>query len=510
MPDQRSQAVVQSGKFKNSMLNSASSVKYDTTHSQMLYTRNGTQPWVEIVEQPMAKGQRFRYRCEGRSAGSLPGESSTLEKKTYPAIFIHNFSGNAAIVVVSCVTKDSPYRPHPHNLVGQDCKDGVCTLRVKGPGPIVFSNIGIQCCKRHDIIESLRTRAKIRVDPYATGIPEDSNTIDLNAVRLCFQVFLPDANKKFTCVVDPVVSQPIIDKKTIHDLVICRLSRQSGYAQGGDEVFLLCDKVVKDDIQVRFYQETEDGVCWEAFGEFTAQDIHRQFAIVFKTPPYKDLNIQTTVPVYIQLRRPSDDECGDPKPFQYIPNDTDPYGIFRKRKRSHDSISNHIPVFADIKGNDTYPSFSNDVKTRLKKKAENSLQKKERIVPYGSVSITEANSRETSFGSVHGGSSLSFATSTGGLMCEEGRGSEQGASFMSMLGMGGNTQQLALTPITGATGQSVGGNFMQYLQYTMHSPQSAPFLVTDFSNVSDTQSAIDGTANAEECIMDALTDDGTN
>lgn len=31
-----------------------------------------------------------------------------------------------------------------------------------------FSNIGIQCCKRHDITESLRTRAKIRVDPYAS------------------------------------------------------------------------------------------------------------------------------------------------------------------------------------------------------------------------------------------------------------------------------------------------------------------------------------------------------
>lgn len=31
-----------------------------------------------------------------------------------------------------------------------------------------------------------------------------------------------------------------------------------------------------DDIQVRFYQETEDGICWEAYGEFTPQDIHRQ------------------------------------------------------------------------------------------------------------------------------------------------------------------------------------------------------------------------------------------
>ena len=33
--------------------------------------------------------------------------------------------------------------------------------------------------------------------------------------------------------------------ESIHDLVICRLSRQSGYARGGDEVFLLCEKINK-------------------------------------------------------------------------------------------------------------------------------------------------------------------------------------------------------------------------------------------------------------------------
>jgi hypothetical protein len=35
------------------------------------------------------------------------------------------------VIVVSCVTKDPPYEPHPHNLVGKDCKRGVCTLKVK-------------------------------------------------------------------------------------------------------------------------------------------------------------------------------------------------------------------------------------------------------------------------------------------------------------------------------------------------------------------------------------------
>lgn len=43
-------------------------------------------PHVEIVEQPKARGLRFRYECEGRSAGSIPGETSTPERKTFPSI----------------------------------------------------------------------------------------------------------------------------------------------------------------------------------------------------------------------------------------------------------------------------------------------------------------------------------------------------------------------------------------------------------------------------------------
>lgn len=91
MPDQRSSAVVQPGKYKNSALNAAATIKSESVQSQSMYGRNSTEPWVEITEQPMPKGQRFRYKCEGRSAGSLSGEKSTVEKKTYPTIFVGSF-----------------------------------------------------------------------------------------------------------------------------------------------------------------------------------------------------------------------------------------------------------------------------------------------------------------------------------------------------------------------------------------------------------------------------------
>ena len=44
------------------------------------------QAYVKILEQPASKGLRFRYECEGRSAGSIPGAASTNEHKTYPTI----------------------------------------------------------------------------------------------------------------------------------------------------------------------------------------------------------------------------------------------------------------------------------------------------------------------------------------------------------------------------------------------------------------------------------------
>jgi len=50
---------------------------------------------------------------------------------------IHN-GGSAAVVVVSCVTKDPPHYPHPHSLVGSSCKEGVCTLRAKGVNTIRY------------------------------------------------------------------------------------------------------------------------------------------------------------------------------------------------------------------------------------------------------------------------------------------------------------------------------------------------------------------------------------
>ena len=57
--------------------------QFNQTLTQLNTSR---QPYVEILEQPKAHGLRFRYKCEGRSAGSIPGENSTTEQRTFPTI----------------------------------------------------------------------------------------------------------------------------------------------------------------------------------------------------------------------------------------------------------------------------------------------------------------------------------------------------------------------------------------------------------------------------------------
>jgi hypothetical protein len=67
---------------------------------------------------------------------------------------------------------------------------------------------------------------------------------------------------------------------------------------------------------VRFFKDS-----WEGKGSFSQADVHRQVAIVFRTPAYHDDNLGGPVHVKMQLRRPSDREVSEPMDFQYLPAD---------------------------------------------------------------------------------------------------------------------------------------------------------------------------------------------
>lgn len=70
-----------------------------------------------------------------------------------------------------------------------------------------------------------------------------------------------------------------------------------------------------DDIEILFRRG-----MWKANGEFAQTDVHRQIAIVFKTPPYQDQDITEEVEVMVVLRRVSDQMESEPVPFTFLPH----------------------------------------------------------------------------------------------------------------------------------------------------------------------------------------------
>ncbi|NXA36485.1 NFKB1 factor, partial [Eudromia elegans] len=313
------------------------------------------------------RGFRFRYVCEGPSHGGLPGASSEKNKKSYPQVKICNYVGPAK-VIVQLVTNGKYVHLHAHSLVGKFCEDGVCTVNA-GPKDMVvgFANLGILHVTKKKVFETLEARmidaCKKGYNPGLLVHPElgylqaegcgerqlterereiirqaaiqQTKEMDLSVVRLMFTAFLPDSNGSFTRKLDPVISDAIYDSKAPNasNLKIVRMDRTAGCVTGGEEIYLLCDKVQKDDIQIRFYEEDENGGMWEGFGDFSPTDVHRQFAIVFKTPKYRDVNITKPASVFVQLRRKSDLETSEPKPFLYYPEIKDKEEVQRKRQK---------------------------------------------------------------------------------------------------------------------------------------------------------------------------------
>lgn len=124
-------------------------------------------PYVRILEQPMSKAMRFRYECEGRNAGPIIGINSTTETKSYPRIQVVGYKG-PAVVIVSCVTHEEPYKPHPYNIVAKDQENkGVYQTRLESDDmTLTLEGLGIQCVKKVELGQSLKAREDLAIDPF--------------------------------------------------------------------------------------------------------------------------------------------------------------------------------------------------------------------------------------------------------------------------------------------------------------------------------------------------------
>lgn len=326
-------------------------------------------PYLRIIEQPVEKF-RFRYKSEMMGThGSILGRSSDKNrKKTYPTVELCNYDGPAVIRCSLYTThQNKAHRsPHTHRLVvraDNEDKDDPHEIAVSPElgYTAVFQGMGIiHTAKKHIAdelvkkkrlrhlellrsrnvnITSLSTRDEINIRAEAEA---EAKKMNLNSVSLCFEAFVRE-NGVMQPICMPEFSSSINNMKSAltGELKICRIDKHVSSCLGNEEVFILVEKVGKKNIKIKFFElDDEDNEVWCDFGKFSELDVHHQYAIVFRTPPYRDTEIDKTVDVFLQLYRPTDGDCSEPIKFAYKPSEK----TGRARKRQRTSQTDDIPV----------------------------------------------------------------------------------------------------------------------------------------------------------------------
>ncbi|XP_046630053.1 nuclear factor NF-kappa-B p105 subunit isoform X1 [Neodiprion virginianus] len=366
------------------------SISQSPNHTMSYYTLSnvtGTMledRYIKIIEQPVDKF-RFRYKSEMMGThGSLAGaNSSNSRKKQAPTVELKNYPGSA-VIRCTLVTADPDRRgPHAHRLVrrvGNSDEDDPHEQKVSPEQgfTVSFHGMGIIHTAKKHIKDELVKKKRItaleeakRKNVNVTSLTiRDEATIkmeaeaaqkwmSLNSVALCFQAFVPNANGVLCPITEPVYSNPINNLKSAltGELKICRIDKTAGSCDGNEEVFMLVEKVGKKNIVIKFFEMDENNVeIWSALGHFTELDVHHQYAIVFRTPPYKDKDITEPKEVFIKLCRPTDGESSDPLQFTYKPNNR----IGRKRPRmSCESTELQTPIAINLVQSDEGTSVFN-------------------------------------------------------------------------------------------------------------------------------------------------------
>ncbi|XP_017753441.1 PREDICTED: nuclear factor NF-kappa-B p110 subunit [Eufriesea mexicana] len=339
-------------------------------------------PYLTILEQPVEKF-RFRYKSEMVGThGSLVGSNSNSNRhKNAPTVQLHNFM-ETAIIQCTLVTSNEGQRiPHAHRLVHRDGGmdyDDPHYVKVSADTGYTATFHGmaiIHTAKKYvkdELIKKMRREAlqkKKSTNINATlSTREDTQIksdaechqkhVNLNSVALCFQAFILDEHENMIPLTEPVYSNAINNLKSAltGELKICRLDKHTSSVEGDEEIFILVEKVQKRNIKIKFFELNEDDCeIWSAYGRFSELDVHHQYAIVFRTPPYRDCNITSPKEVFIQLERGSDGGCSDPKKFIYKPSDKI---IGRKRQRMSHSGSSELSYIQPTSNHTSFESIS--------------------------------------------------------------------------------------------------------------------------------------------------------
>lgn len=282
---------------------------------------------LTIVEQPM-KETRYRYKSESGSHGPLIGESSTPQRKTYPAVRLENYDTGLPHRIKASLWLADKEEPHVHRITmkGRDEED-CCYVTVREDGRAMFPSMSIVFQQKKTVADILYKRKRENCGGQPS--PDDARRLLNEAKKEAAEMNLNLVRIQFTaeCCQDGVwkpvcyaYSNPIANSKA-GKLKISKVNRTSGSCSGGDEVWILCEKINKKDIQIKFFEEDEETRrrTWEALATFAESDVHYQVAIIFRTPSYRDPHLQHEAKVKFQLLRKSDNEFSEPVEFTYLP-----------------------------------------------------------------------------------------------------------------------------------------------------------------------------------------------
>ncbi|CAG9760975.1 unnamed protein product [Ceutorhynchus assimilis] len=260
-------------------------------------------PFLRFIEQPANK-YRFRYKSEMLGTRDcLKGiTSDRLGRPTYPTVELVNYSGSAMIRFGGMGIIHTPRR----NVVVELSKKMLVLKK-----ELIARCEGMRRELTANEIEEIRVLAVRK-----------SRDINLNAVCLRFDAFFV-RNGILYSICPPIFSHGIINLRSplTGDLKIVRMNRCVSHAEGGEEIFLLVERLTSPNIRIRLFElDADNREVWEAYGTFSELDIHHHYAIVFRTPAFRDQNITHPVMVLIELVRPSDFARSDVRNFWYIPN----------------------------------------------------------------------------------------------------------------------------------------------------------------------------------------------
>ncbi|XP_070500992.1 nuclear factor NF-kappa-B p110 subunit isoform X2 [Chironomus tepperi] len=346
--------------FPSPSISASSDVdKYCTTNFQEV-----AKPELKIIEQPKTIF-RFRYETEMQGPhGMIQAKPHSKNQKVYPTVKLLNaesFDDQTKFLIKCSLYQFEPneevHALHPHKLIMrigdvENCDPHYIEVSKQNDYTAVFQGLGIiqtkRDCMKNILFEKLKAEKQHEQNRklseeenkhlFADAVKLIKKT-NINQVRLGYTAFMKNSyDNTWIKISGPIYSTVINNKKNakVGDLKICRMSTHTSEADGNQEVFIFVSKVDKQTIKVRFF-ETDNGdpegkVIWDSCGKFSPSDVHHQFGIVFKTPPYKNANIVTTVKVFIQLFRTTDKQTSEPLEFIYKPNSHNK----NKRKRPHD------------------------------------------------------------------------------------------------------------------------------------------------------------------------------